>query len=176
MDENMTTAVEEAEEVMQEDLQTGTTQTTDAGPVKKDRKNRAKSIAILVLSVLLAASVTLNICGLVRGHGMRAAMKGGQIEQFDGQMQGGPQGQIPGGSQGQVQGGPQGQFPGHGQRGQMPGGNGGNSQGQMPGDNGSDSQGQTPGAPGQDKDQNSDNNSQDKQQDSESEDGEKQPM
>ena len=55
---------------------------------KKAVKHRGKTIAILVLSVLLAASVTLNITGLVRGHGMRTAMND-RIEQFDGgQMQG----------------------------------------------------------------------------------------
>ena len=78
---------------------------------KKAVKHRGKTIAILVLSVLLAASVTLNITGLVRGHGMRTAMND-RIEQFDG---GQMQGQMPGGScaPGQMPNGngPQGQAP-----------------------------------------------------------------
>ena len=78
---------------------------------KKAVKHRGKTIAILVLSVLLAASVTLNITGLVRGHGMRTAMNH-RIEQFDG---GQMQGQMPGGScaPGQMPNGngPQGQAP-----------------------------------------------------------------
>ena len=89
---------------------------------KKAVKHRGKTIAILVLSVLLAASVTLNITGLVRGRGMRTAMND-RIEQFDG---GQMQGQMPGGScaPGQMPNGngPQGQKPGNGPQGQAPDG------------------------------------------------------
>ena len=145
MDENMT--------------QNNTVETTEtAGKVKKAcRANKGKTIAILVLSILLAASVTLNICGLVRGHGMRAAMND-RIEQFDG-------GQMPGGC---MPGGMPGQMPG-GQQGQMPNGNG--PQGQMPGNDQNSQNDQNS------KDKKSDDNkTQNNQQDNKSTDDQKSTM
>ncbi len=75
---------------------------------KKDRRNLGKNIAIAVLSVLLAASVGFNIASVV-GHHSHAAREGERMEQF--QANGGQNSQMP-------------QLP----QGQMPGGNGSDSQ------------------------------------------------
>lgn len=125
---------------------------------KACRGSKGKMIAILVLSILLAASVTLNVCGLVRGHGMKAA-RNDRIEQFDG-------GQMPGGC---APGGIPGQLPGdsNGPQGQMPGNNGSGPQGQMPG-GGQDDQNS--------KDKKTDDKTQNKQQDNKSTDEQKSTM
>lgn len=134
------------------------TMNTDNQTVTETKKaHRGKTIAILVLSVLLSVSVAFNICGLVRGHGVRAAMNDRQIEQFDG----GPQGQMPGNGQ-------QGQLPGSGQQGQMPG-NG--PQGQAP-----DSRQDDQKSDSKNSDDKGQDNKQDNKKDSGSADDQKQAM